>query len=263
MPTLAPSAPPTTARSRQQMFEEQGFLVLRAVFSADEIAAVAAEGERLLQRKDLIDLRNLRCRWQPHCDNGDCLFETFDPVIDIALQCARLARHPRLLAALAEAYGEPAHLFKDKLIFKPAGARGYDLHQDYIAWPSFPRSFVTAAVAIDRCDLDNGCTIVYPGYHQRGCLTPEDGDYHPLPPETVDERRAVPLELQPGDVAIFGCFTPHRSSPNSSSRSRRLLYLSYNAASDGGDRREAHYREFLGWLRKKYAEYGKTNVYFA
>jgi 2-aminoethylphosphonate dioxygenase len=263
MPALAPSAPPTTARSRRQMFEEQGFLVLPAVFSADEITAAAEEGERLLQRRDLIDMRNLRCRWQPHCDNGDCLFETFDPVIDIAPECARMARHPNLLAALGEAYGEPAHLFKDKLIFKPTGARGYDLHQDYIAWPSFPRSFVTAAVAIDRCGLDNGCTIVYPGYHRRGCLTPEDGDYHPLPPETVDESRAVPLELQPGDVAIFGCFTPHRSSPNASGRSRRLLYLSYNAASDGGDRREAHYREFLGWLRKKYAEYGKTNVYFA
>jgi hypothetical protein len=42
-----------------------------------------------------------------------------------------------------------------------------------------------------------------------------------------------------------------------------LLYLSYNPNSDGGDRREAHYREFLPWLRGKYAQYGKTNVYFA
>jgi 2-aminoethylphosphonate dioxygenase len=56
---------------------------------------------------------------------------------------------------------------------------------------------------------------------------------------------------------------PHRSAANASSRGRRLLYLSYNADSDGGDRREEHDREFLGWLRKKYAEYGKTNVYFA
>jgi hypothetical protein len=79
----------------------------------------------------------------------------------------------------------------------------------------------------------------------------------------VDESRAVSLELQPGDVAFFGCFLPHASAPNSSGRWRRLLYLSYNADSDGGDRREAHYREFLAWLRAKYAEYGKTNVYFA
>jgi hypothetical protein len=63
-------------------------------------------------------------------------------------------------------------------------------------------------------------------------------------------------------VAFVGCFTPHRSAPNASGRWRRLLYLSYNAASDGGDHREQHYGEFLGWLRQKYAQYGKTKVYF-
>jgi ectoine hydroxylase-related dioxygenase (phytanoyl-CoA dioxygenase family) len=184
-------------------------------------------------------------------------------VIDLGPVCGRLARAPHLLRLVGELYGEPARLFKDKLIFKPPGARGYDLHQDYIAWPSFPRSFLTAAVAIDPCGPDNGCTVAYRGYHGRGCLSPEDGDYHPLPPETVADSTALPLELEPGDVALFGCFTPHRSDPNTSDRWRRLLYLSYNADSDGGDRREQYYRVFLDWLRKKYAEYGKTNTYFA
>jgi 2-aminoethylphosphonate dioxygenase len=221
------------------------------------------EAERLLQQKELIDTRNLRCRWQQGCDSGECLFETFDPVIDLSPLLASLARDPRLLGALGQLYGEEAFLFKDKLIFKPPTAKGYDLHQDFIAWPGFPRSFVTAAVAIDPCGLDNGCTVVYPGYHKNGCLSPEDGDYHPLPPDTVDEAAAVPLEMQSGDVAVFGAFTPHRSAPNTSARWRRLFYLSYNAASDGGDCREAHYRDFLAWLKKKYAEYGKTDTYFA
>lgn len=244
-------------------FDEQGFLVVRGVLTRGEIAATDEEARRLVERADLIDTRNLRCRWQPKCQDGECLFETFDPVIDIGPVCAGLARHERLLAILDALYGEPARLFKDKLIFKPPGAAGYDLHQDFIAWPSFPRSFVTAVVAIDSCDVDNGCTLVYPGYHRGGCLAPEDGEYHPLPPETVDERSVVPLELAPGDAAFFGCFTPHRSAANHSHRWRRMLYLSYNKHSDGGDRRERHYREFLGWLRKKYAQYGKTNVYFA
>ncbi len=153
-------------------------------------------------------------------------------------------------------------MFKDKLIFKPPGAKGYDLHQDFIAWPDFPRSFLTAVIALDGTDLENGCTVVYPGYHRQGCLSPEDGDYHPLPRELVDEAKAVPLVLEPGDVAIFGCFTPHGSAPNRSQRWRRQLYLSYNAFSDGGERRQKHYEEFHLWLRKKYAEYGKHFVYF-
>ena len=261
--TTATAVHPTLTAEQQHAYSQQGFLVLRGLFEAHEIAAAIAEAERLVLRTDLIDTRNLRCRWQPHCEDGECLFETFDPVIDIAPVCARLARDLRILQALGELYGEPAHLFKDKLIFKPPGARGYDLHQDYIAWPSFPRSFVTAAVALDPCGLDNGCTVVYPGYHRHGCLSPEDGDYHSLSLDLVDESKAVALELQPGDVAVFGCFTPHRSAANASDRWRRLLYLSYNADSEGGDCREQHYREFLDWLRKKYAEYGKTNVYFA
>src|SRR5262249_39676745 len=181
---------------------------------------------------------------------------------DLSPACATLAGHPRMLTLLEGLYGEPARLFKDKLIFKPPGARGYDLHQDFIAWPNFPRSFVTAAVAIDPCGLDNGCTVVYPGVPRRGCLPPEDGDYHPLPDGTVDGATAVPLELGPGDVAFFGCFVPHRSAANASARSRRLLYLSYNALSDGGDRREQHYREFRAWLQDRYAEYGRTATFF-
>src|SRR5262249_40447839 len=144
----------------------------------------------------------------------------------------------------------------------PPGARGYDMHQDYISWKSFPRSFITVLVAIDPSDRGNGATEVFPGYHRQGYLSPHDGDYHPIPAGAIDETRAVHLELNPGDTALFGAFTPHRSAPNRSDRWRRQLYLSYNASSEGGDCRDAHYREFHDWLRKKYAEYGKHNVYF-
>src|SRR5262249_40575959 len=156
---------------------------------------------RLLQRSDLIATENIRCRWQNHVESGACLFECFDPVIDISAPLERLGRDPRLLRILEAIYDEPAHLFKDKLIFKPSGAVGYDLHQDYISWPNFPRSFVTAAIAIDRCGMEHGCTVVYPGVHRRGHLSPDDGDYHVVPDAAVGGVPAVALELQPGDVA--------------------------------------------------------------
>jgi ectoine hydroxylase-related dioxygenase (phytanoyl-CoA dioxygenase family) len=246
----------------RKSYGRDGYLVLRQFVPAAAIASASAEAEELLGRRDLIAQDNLRCRWQKHHDTGECLFETFDPVIDLGPVCARLATAPRLLAMLGELYGEPACLFKDKLIFKPPGVFGYGLHQDWIAWPGFPRSFLTALIPLDAADADNGCTIVYPGYHRGGCLSPEDGEYHELPAETVDEELAVPLVMAPGDVAVFGAFVPHRSAPNRSSRWRRQLYLSYNALSDGGPQRERHYEEFHAWLRLKYAEYGKTEVYF-
>jgi hypothetical protein len=243
-------------------YETDGYLIARGVFSPVEMAVVSMEAETLLRRTELIATDNIRCRWQPHVETKECLFETFDPVIDIGPVCARLAADHRILDLLEEIYGEKAFLFKDKLIFKPPGARGYDLHQDYISWPSFPRSFVTVLVPIDSSNRDSGCTEVFPSWHQQGYLSPLDGNYHSIPRERLGGAVPVPLELEPGDLAIFGCLTPHFSEPNRSPGWRRQLYLSYNAASDGGDRRMEHYREFHEWLKERYAEYGKLNVYF-
>lgn len=245
-----------------EFYHNRGYLVVRGLFHPAEMAVVAMESERLLRRTDLMLTDNIRCRWQPHCDTGECLFETFDPVIDLSPVLSRLAGDPRLVGVLAQIYGEPARLFKDKLIFKPSGATGHTLHQDYIGWKDFPKSFITAAVAIDPATGENGCTEVYPGLHHNGYLSPEDGNYHPLAESVVAGVEPVPLIMEPGDVAFFGAFTPHRSAPNRSKESRKLLYLSYNAESDGGDRRLAHYAEFHDWLKVKYAEYGKTGVYF-
>ena len=89
-------------------------------------------------RTDLIDTDNIRCRWQNHVETGECRFDCFDPVIDLSEACERAARDPRLLEIVGALYGEPACLFKDKLIFKPPGSPGYELHQDYISWKSFP-----------------------------------------------------------------------------------------------------------------------------
>lgn len=250
------------AADQLAQYHADGYVVARGVFAADRIAELAGEADRILGRTELIDPDNIRCRWQNHADTGECRFDCFDPVIDLSDACARAARDPRLLEIIGALYGEPACLFKDKLIYKPAGALGYALHQDYISWKSFPASFVTAIVAIDAADANNGATEVFAGYHTRGCMTPEDGMYHQLAEDAVDPAKGVVLELEPGDVAIFSGYTPHRSAPNRSTQSRRLLYLSYNAVSDGGDQRDRHYAEFRGWLQDRYAEHGKTSTFF-
>ncbi len=268
------TTPPTTYNPRSHAtprilsleqvtrYHADGYLVLPRVFGPEEVAALASEADTLLARTEFMDSANIRCRWADHVTSGECLFDCFDPVTDIGPVSRVIARDSRLLGPLEDLYGEPAYLFKDKLIFKRPGLKGYNLHQDYIAWPEFPKSFVTVIVAIDRSDAHNGATEVFPGYHQQGCLTVADGDYHELSLELIDESCGVMLDLSPGDVAIFSGFTPHRSGPNHSDESRRLLYLSYNQASDGGDQRTAHYQQFHAWLVKKYAEYGRTGVYF-
>jgi hypothetical protein len=56
-----------------------GFVVVRALFCADEMVAASAEADRLFARSDLIDTKSLRCCWQDHC--GICESPDFPRII--------------------------------------------------------------------------------------------------------------------------------------------------------------------------------------
>ena len=80
-------------------YRADGYVIVRGVFSADRIAALAEEADRLRGRADLIDSDNIRCRWQTVAETGECRFDCFDPVIDLSPLCASTSRDPHLLAA--------------------------------------------------------------------------------------------------------------------------------------------------------------------
>ncbi len=245
-------------------YRATGFAIRRGLFTAHEIAELAAECDRLLtDRADLIDVRNLRCRFMTHVETKESLFEVFDPVNDVSPVCRRFTSDARVLALVESALGEPACLFKEKLIFKPPGALGYNLHQDIPrTWAGFPRTFLTVLIPIDRATEENGCTEVFSGSHHEFMAHPDRPDLYMLPDDAVDRARCVKLLLEPGDLAIFHGLTPHRSDPNRSAQMRRAFYVSYNARSDGGDHREQHYREFQEKMRAHHASHGRDNMYF-
>ncbi len=81
-------------------YHAEGYLILRGVFRPEEVAALAGESQTLVERQDLIDMANIRCRWQDHVVTGECLFDCFDPVIDIGPVCRFFARDERIMAPL-------------------------------------------------------------------------------------------------------------------------------------------------------------------
>lgn len=245
-------------------FYEQGFVVLRGFLSQPTIAALVQEAVGLQSdSKNLIARNNLRCRYRAHHVSGELLFECFDPVVDIAPRIKDTAMCDPLRKVLQAIYGGPGCLFKDKLIFKPPGALGYPLHQDFMAWTGFPKSFLTVVIPLDAATEENGCVVVYSGHHRSGLMTPADGQFHAVPRSSVREADRVPLVLDPGDIAIFDGFTPHESQPNGSSHARRQIYLSYNSRADGGDCRESHYAQFHAWIQAKYPRPADTPWFFA
>lgn len=246
----------------REAYHRDGYLVRRALFSPAEVAEVAEETAALLERTELMARSNLRVRWQYHYQTGAPIFELFDPITDLAPRCDAWFRSERIAALVGDLLGDTVHPFKDKLIYKPAGAGGYPLHQDFIAWPGFPESFTTVVIAIDRADEENGCIEIYPGAHAAGCLAARDGNFHILADAKVSAFAPHKLELAPGDAVLYGAFMPHRSATNRSSSQRRHLLFSYNADREGGEQRAAHYRAFHHWLRSMYSMMGLGDLYF-
>jgi ectoine hydroxylase-related dioxygenase (phytanoyl-CoA dioxygenase family) len=158
-------------------------------------------------------------------------FCPFHAELDAFIRAGGLARWTAALM------GGPVTLFKDKINFKKPGAPGFKAHQDQQAgWGRYAPIFVTAMVSIDPATLENGCLEIAPGRHREGLLGEE---WNPLE-ETGLELRSVPTDS--GDVIFFDSFVPHASKPNFTDRQRRILYLTYNIASDG-DHRQRYYAE--------------------
>ena len=248
--------------SQLSNYQEQGYAIIRGVFSNELLNEIKNEVNRVLSDSSIFNPNNLRCRYHLQSDTGARLLEAIDPLTDLSPLFAEIARHSTIRNLLNELFQEEPCLFKDKLILKPPGARGYPLHQDYIHWPFFPKTFTTVVIALDQATRENGCIEVFPTLHSHDSFAPLDGEFHDLPDTILKGISPVFLELEPGDMALFGVFMPHRSAPNPTNRSRRQLYFSYNAESDGGEQRDFHYRDYLRWLRKRYTEFGSNELFF-
>jgi hypothetical protein len=150
----------------------------------------------------------------------------------------QLIRGGRLESAVEQLLGGPAVLFKEKINFKMSGGAGFEPHQDQQAgWSRYAPLFVTTLVSIDPATLENGCLEIANGPRHAGLIGRE---WEPLTAAEMAGFELLPVPTQPGDVLFFDSFVPHASGPNLTSEPRRVLYVTYNRASDG-DHRVSYY----------------------
>lgn len=137
---------------------------------------------------------------------------------------------------LSVLFGEAPVLFKEKVNYKHPGGGGFAPHQDATAY-RFVDHHISLMVPIDAATVDNGCLWFAPGHSEGAARLDEKGRIHP---EVVAELDWRPIEVEPGDLVYFDSYAPHRSETNTTDRSRRALYVTYNAASKG-DFRQTYY----------------------
>jgi hypothetical protein len=214
----------------ERHFAKRGWVVVdvlppstRALLAAwaDEVAALP-DASGVMQHRELTDAGPQLCRSEHFADVHDGFRDllTRGPLLDLA-------------GALL---GEPAVLYKEKINHKLPGGAGYSPHQDAPAYP-LVTSHVSAMVAIDDADADNGGLEVVSGCFDRVLPTDERGC---LDRSVADTLAWEPVVVPAGGSLWFHSRTPHRSGPNRSDRPRRALYPTYNAAREG-DRRAEYY----------------------
>lgn len=146
----------------------------------------------------------------------------------------KLISHPQMVAEVAQLTGaEELRIWHDQIQYKPAdkgGATGW--HQDAPAWPVIePPTQVTAWIALDDVDEENGAMSMVPGSQRWGDQSvllesfksfddfPTEFEGHPV----VEQRCPVGR----GQVHFDHALTWHGSRGNSSGRPRRAIALHY------------------------------------
>ena len=229
-----PQTRPLLSDAQHAQYAAHGWTAAPGFFSAEEARAIAGWTDELTARPEQAgahmvywekSLKDPAAKVRQRIEDFCPVHPEFDALV-----------HGRLKAAVDELMGGPTVLFKDKINFKEPGGAGFEPHQDQQAgWTVYAPLFVTALVAIDPATLENGC-LEMADAPRLGALI--GGEWTPLTPEEMAAFSLVAVPCAPGDVLFFDSYAPHASKPNMTDAQRRILYLTYNLASDGDHRRD-------------------------
>lgn len=218
MPTLADKLAPYAAQ-----FRRDGFVMVPDLLAADELERYGAAVDEAVAHRKRFDSRQLGEKTPYEQSFIQCINLWED-----APGVRPLTFHPIVCEAAARILGvERLRLWHDQALYKEAGGRLTDPHQDQPYWPMVETDTITAWIPFDGSTHATGCMGYVPGSHAVGLqafvniFKPEDAIEILKMPE-IKDTPPVWVEVPRGGVAFHHGLTVHMAKPNSGLRTRRV-----------------------------------------
>jgi ectoine hydroxylase-related dioxygenase (phytanoyl-CoA dioxygenase family) len=268
-----------------ERFDRDGFVLMRDVLDAGELAALRAETDRLLEFSVNAHLAaatdpaggRLQAAWR-----GDVLIaRIMQPVIDVSPPFAGLVSRPRMLETLGAVLRDEAVFAHDKIVYKQAipqlGAAEHDLFEEfpagyseafvphtdagwYTAEDGYPENAVTFAAFLDD-SAGRGPLAFLPGSHRRRYPYFRGGD---IATEHIPAGSMHEVPAAAGDILVFDARTVHSSGRNDSGLPRRIFMATYcpqSAFTEDPDRRSRRKRERAEAIEARYRAQVASGAY--
>lgn len=229
----------TLAPGLVEAFRRDGFVVVPDLLTSGELARYGAAVDEGVARRTRHDARALaeKSRYEQSFTQCQNLWEDCPGVRPLTF-------HPRIAETAAALLGADAvRLWHDQALYKQAGGRETDPHQDQPYWPIVEPDTITAWIPFDGSTLANGAMGYLPGSHRLGLREFVDiftgtGD-DPLATGALEGMEPVWVEVPAGSVAYHHGLTFHLAGPNATGTVRRVHTAIYFA--DGSTRGEGRY----------------------
>jgi ectoine hydroxylase-related dioxygenase (phytanoyl-CoA dioxygenase family) len=199
------------APAAAEALERDGYAVLEAVFTPEEVAGLAAEIEAVFDALPPDPrMRDDRAEFRYEMLNRSALAQ-------------QAVGHPRILEAIEPLLGEDCHVIANSAWRNPPTFGGGPWHCDAgphvprpegVPWDDripYPVFAIGAHLYLWDCPEPCGPTAVVPGSHRSGRLAPRDRVDDP--DLDYEGRSPVLLEARAGDVALFVSDAWHRGTP--------------------------------------------------
>jgi len=220
-------------------FRRDGFVVIDRLLSDDELERFGAAVDRAVAVRSRGDNRPLAEKSPYEQSFTQCmnLWEDNPEVLPLTF-------HPKISEAAATLIGVPAlRLWHDQALYKDAGGRYTEPHQDQPYWPMDERDTLSAWITFDGSTRENGCMAYVPGSHLLGVkkfvnIFTADEKVKILEEPTIAAIAPVYVEVPRGAVAFHHGLTVHLAGANKSARTRRVHTMIYFR--DGATRTKPH-----------------------